>query len=129
MCIARKGRLLELFKGTGSVGHVFEHNGYKVTSLDFERKWKPDICTDILKWDYKKAFKPGDFEVIWASPPCTEYSRALTTRPRNHARVQCNPGVDPVPFPSPTASYAEPSRSFGTFVPAAGSWRTLARVS
>lgn len=76
-------RMLELFKGTGSVGRVFQMNGFSVTSVDIEHKWDPDICIDILKWNYKKAFPPGAFHTIWASPPCTEFSRALTTRARD----------------------------------------------
>ena len=31
-----------------------------------------------MEWDYK-TYKPKDFDVIWASPPCTEYSMANTT--------------------------------------------------
>jgi hypothetical protein len=80
----KKRLLLELFKGTGSVGAVFQRNGYCVVSLDNDDRWQPDICSDVMRWDYRSAgFGPGEFDVIWASPPCTEYSRALTTRPRN----------------------------------------------
>ena len=38
-----------------------------------------DIQTDIMDWDYKEAYDPHEFDIIWASPPCTEYSRAKTT--------------------------------------------------
>ena len=31
-------------------------------------------------WDYTTF--PGHFDMVWPSPVCTEYSRALTTRPR-----------------------------------------------
>ena len=79
----RRGYMLELFKGTGSVGRVFAANGFDVVSVDINAKWKPDIVTDVLKWDYKSVFRPGQFEYVWASPPCTEFSIALTTRPRN----------------------------------------------
>jgi hypothetical protein len=64
-------KLLELFKGTGSVGKVAKKMGYDVVSLDFEEKYKPDILTDILKWNYKD-FPTPDY--IWASPPCNTFS-------------------------------------------------------
>jgi len=72
-------KLLELFSGTGSVGKVAKQLGYNVVSLDLKQA---DINIDILKWDYT-VFEAGHFDVIHASPPCTEYSIALTTRPRN----------------------------------------------
>ena len=75
-------RLLELFSGTGSVGRAFEARGWEVTSLDSNPKASPTICSDILQWDYK-AFEPGHFDAVWASPCCTEFSIALKKRPRN----------------------------------------------
>ena len=67
--------LLELFSGTGSVGLVAKNFGYTVISLDLKNA---DICSDILEWDYTE-YPTGMFQFIWASPPCTEYSRAKTT--------------------------------------------------
>ena len=68
-------RLLELFSGTKSVGKVAEALGYEVVSLDLK---DADINCDILNGDYT-VFEPRHFDVIWASPPCTEYSKAKTT--------------------------------------------------
>ena len=69
-------KILELFCGTKSVGKVFEKNGHEVISLDFQKQFNPTICCDILEWDYKKDYKEGDFDVIWASPDCTTWSIA-----------------------------------------------------
>jgi site-specific DNA-cytosine methylase len=67
-------KLLELFSGTKSVGKVATLLGYEVVSLDIKNA---DINTNILNWNYK-TYETGYFNVIWASPPCTEYSIAKT---------------------------------------------------
>ena len=67
--------MLELFSGTGSVGQVAKELGYDVISLD--RDLEAHIQIDIMDWDYTD-LPPWMFDVIWASPPCTEYSRAKT---------------------------------------------------
>ena len=69
-------RLLELFAGTGSVGEAFRERGWEVVSLD--RDMDADLRMDIMDWDYRRDFEPGHFDMIWASPPCTEYSVAKT---------------------------------------------------
>ena len=41
-------------------------------------KFEPTILCDIRSWDYTTF--PGHFDMVWASPVCTEHSRALTMR-------------------------------------------------
>ena len=73
-------RLLELFSGTGSIGRAFAARGWEVVSVDLDPKFQPTICCDVMELDEAAL---GHFDFVWASPVCTEYSRALTKRPRN----------------------------------------------
>ena len=66
-------RVLELFSGTGSISKVCLERGWDVVSLD--RDMKADIQEDIMTWDYKKDYKPGDFDIITASPVCLWWSK------------------------------------------------------
>ena len=77
-------KLLELFSGSGSIGAVFSQRGWSVTSLDLDPKTEADIHENILTWDFA-TYPPGFFDVVWASPCCTQYSCARTSAatPRN----------------------------------------------
>jgi hypothetical protein len=75
-------KALDLFSGTGSVGKVLRDHGYDVISVDVDSKWDPTLCVDISTWDYEKSFSPGEFEIVTACPRCTEFSLALSRRPR-----------------------------------------------
>ena len=72
--------LLELFSGTGSVGRAFEALGWQVTSVDIEAKCFPVICCDVMELEAGEVMAVyGHVDLIWASPPCTQYLCARTT--------------------------------------------------
>jgi len=67
-------KILELFSGTQSFSKVAEKRGHQCFTIDINKKSKPDLIKDIIDLELKDIpFKP---DVIWASPPCTEYSHA-----------------------------------------------------
>eukprot|EP00854_Cymbomonas_tetramitiformis_P017056 gene17056-biopygen17604 len=79
MEVDKPTRILVLFSGTGSVETQFQRQfkGCEVATVDILPKWNPLHAADILKWDYRQ-YPRQSFDVIWASPPCTEYSKAKT---------------------------------------------------
>lgn len=72
-------RILELFKGSGSITKFYENNNdVEVISLDILKKYKPTIVSDIMEFDYKQ-FPVGHFDIIWGSPECKVYSQLQYT--------------------------------------------------
>lgn len=74
-------KCLELFCGTKSISKQLPPD-WEVVSVDILSKFKPTICVDVLQWDFRE-YPSGYFDYIHLSPPCTEFSQALTRRPRN----------------------------------------------
>ena len=66
--------VLELFSGTGSVGKVCKEIGWDVISVDLDLPATHEC--DIMDFDYKQ-YPKDYFSVIWASPPCTNYSSLM----------------------------------------------------
>ena len=65
--------VLELFCGTKSVGKVCDKLGWDSVSVDLEKKFNPTHVCSIMDFDYKQ-YPKDYFSIVWASPPCTNYS-------------------------------------------------------
>lgn len=80
-------RILDVCSGTGSIERWVDsarlNDVVHVTSVDIAIVLgrTPTHLVDVTQWDYEQAYPPGHFDVVWASPPCTQYSMARTTGP------------------------------------------------
>ena len=114
-CVVRRRTplALDLFCGSNSVGGRLRELGFQVVSVDNRPSTNPTFCVDILTWKYWEVFSPGDFEVIGASPPCTEYSRAKTigTRDLEGADLLVQKALEIISFFKPKFWWVENPRS------------------
>ena len=65
-------KALELFCGTKSFTKVIQKYVNITITSDINERFNPDICEDIFNLE----FKEGEFDIIWASPPCEGFSVA-----------------------------------------------------
>lgn len=67
-------KVLELFSGTASFSKAAKENGYETFTIDKDKKFNPSLCMDVL--ELKSSDIPFKPDIIWASPPCEQYSHA-----------------------------------------------------
>jgi len=70
--------VLDLFCGLGGFSAAFEDSErWQVTTVDIEERFSPDIRADVME------LRPSDFseefDVVLASPPCTQFSFAASS--------------------------------------------------
>jgi len=78
-----------LFSGGGSVEKaihaLYPNNRLEIVAVDSCPKSSATIVADINEFVRTKLFDwdPGYFDILWASPPCTEYSYAKSIGERD----------------------------------------------
>lgn len=77
--------MLELFSGSGNMARAFREQGYKTLTIDLHED--ADIQEDIREVTVNMILEHlgGYPTVIWASPPCTQFSIAsISTHWKHH---------------------------------------------
>lgn len=64
-------RMLDLFAGLGGASQAFAARGWDVVTVDNDPRFGCTHTADLATWSYEGP--PVD--LVWASPPCTEFSR------------------------------------------------------
>ena len=77
--------VLCLFSGTKSLSKTlkqYEEDNDNITfnirTLDFDKKFSPDYCVDILKFDYEKELSDFNVDYLHCSPVCCQFSQIKT---------------------------------------------------
>lgn len=63
--------MLDLFSGLGGASAAMVERGWEVITVDIEPRFSPTVVADLKDWSWHGA-QP---DLVWASPPCVEFSR------------------------------------------------------
>lgn len=63
--------MLDLCAGLGGASGAMRSRGWDVVTLDYDRSFGCDITADLRSWSWRGP-RP---DLVWASPPCTEFAR------------------------------------------------------
>jgi site-specific DNA-cytosine methylase len=66
-------RMLDLFAGLGGASAAMRDRGWEVVTVDADPAFGCTITADLLTWEPPAGL--GWFDLVWASPPCQEFSR------------------------------------------------------
>jgi site-specific DNA-cytosine methylase len=73
---------LDLCSGLGGASQPALDRGWRVIRVDIDLRFKPDIVADVRNLP----LKPFHVDVLWASPPCTEFTK--TSLPASWAQYR-----------------------------------------
>lgn len=92
--------LLEIFSGSKQISNTASAEfNYKTFTIDFEKKYNPDLVFDVLKLPLKKIPSYNKINIVWASVPCTWFTimnikdhwQKLTYSHRNYYYIPKSP--------------------------------------
>lgn len=63
--------MVDLGSGLKGASAAMRERGWRVLSIDINPSFVPDICVDVREYVYQSE-RP---DLVWASPPCNEFSR------------------------------------------------------
>lgn len=64
-------RMLDLFAGLGGASQAMRSRGWDVVTVDNDPRFGCTHTADLSTWSYDGP----PIDLVWASPPCTEFSR------------------------------------------------------
>lgn len=62
--------MLDLFSGLEGASQAMRDRGWRVTTVELDSTFRPDVVGDVSRLPIR-----GQFDLVWASPPCTEFAR------------------------------------------------------
>lgn len=72
--------MLDLFSGSGSASRAALVRGWRVCRVDNAPGTAHDVCADLATWEPRAVAHDGPWDLVWASPPCTQLSTASSAR-------------------------------------------------
>jgi hypothetical protein len=63
--------MLDLFSGLGGASQAMRDRGWEVVTVDNDPRFGCTHTADLMTWEYHG----NPPHLVWASPPCTEFSR------------------------------------------------------